>query len=131
MSISRIKQIKQIVKDHPVTDPRGALAAIEQVLAQPKEPKDKGPTPILQLSLVRTNSAVLGCVIKTDPEQLQPKHVTVAIESLIEFGNEKYGQSECNDPECPVHGESAIQSATVSSEELKDLFDKITKGNLQ
>ena len=127
MSNSRLKQIKKIVKKHDVRDPRGALAAIEQVLAQPKEPKDKGPTPILQLSLVRTNSAVLGCVIKTDPEQLQPKHVTVAIESLIEFGTEKYGQSECNDPECPVHGESTKTTST----DLKELFDKITKGNLQ
>ena len=127
MSNSRLKQIKKIVKEHDVRDPRGALAAIEQVLAQPKEAKDKGPTPILKLSLVRTNSAVLGCVIKTDPEQLQPKHVTVAIESLIEFGNEKYGSSGCDDPDCPVHG----TVAPVSSDALKDLFDKITKGKLQ
>ena len=128
MSISKLKQIKRIVKNHDVRDPHGAIAAIEEVLAQPKKPKDKGQTPILQLTLTRTNSAILGCVIKTDHEQLQPKHVTVAIESLIEFGNEKYGQSECNDPECPVHGSNNTQS---TSAELKELFDKITKWNLQ
>ena len=36
MSISRIKQIKRILKEHDVRDPRGALNAIEQVVKQPK-----------------------------------------------------------------------------------------------
>lgn len=126
MSISKLKQIKQIVKTHPVTDPRGALLAITAVLAQPKEPKDeKQLEQLLKLTLYRTKSGTFGCTIATTPETIEAGHVILAIKSLIEFGNEKYG---CNDSDCPVHGGEKVQT---TSTELKDLFDKITKGNLQ
>lgn len=136
MSISSIKQIKRILKEHDVRDPRGALQAIEQVVAQPKAEK---PATVLTLSLIRTGSKTMECIIKTDPEQLLPRHVVAAQDILQQFGEEKFG-GECNDPECPVHGENAKPAEALSTH-LKELFDKFEaeqlsklaakKGNLQ
>lgn len=127
MSNSRLKQIKRILQDD-VRDPRATIKAIAEVVNQPKEPKDKGPTPILQLTLRRSGSNLFECVVKTDPKTREAGHVIVAIESLEQFGSEMYG---CDDPDCPVHGTATIKPMPITSEELKDLFDKITKGNLQ
>lgn len=43
MSISRIKQIKRILVESDVRDPRGTLIAIEAVFSQPKSKKVKKP----------------------------------------------------------------------------------------
>ena len=43
MAISKLKQIKQIVKTHPVTDPRGALLAIADVFCQKNPTKKQKP----------------------------------------------------------------------------------------
>src|SRR5574343_306657 len=98
MSIYRIKKIKRIVKDHDVRDPRGALEAIENVLKQAKEPKAKLPDPVLTLTLTRTGKSTLACIIKSDHEVLKPQHILAAMESLDEFGSEKFGK-DCDDPD--------------------------------
>ena len=48
MSISRIKQIKRILKDHDARDPRGALLAIEQVVAQ-KNTNPRKPVAVIKV----------------------------------------------------------------------------------
>ena len=123
MSISRIKQIKRILKDQDVRDPRITLGAIERVLAQPKADT---PKPILTLTLTRTDKRTLAVVIKSNSEVLEAKHVVAAMESLDEFGQENFGQ--CDDPDCPVHGAEAKRT---TAEPLKEALNKIRKGNLQ
>lgn len=49
MSKSALKQIRAIVNEHDVRDPRGALLAIEKVFDQPKV---KGPKRLLRLDIV-------------------------------------------------------------------------------
>lgn len=133
MSISRIKQIKRILKEHDVRDPRGALAAIEQVAFQPKAEKPEQVEPLLTLTMTRTGKNTMEAAVRFDKENLQPRHVTKAIESLQDFGNDVFG--ECNDPDCPVHGENA---KPTSLNELFKQFEAeaqkaagIKKGNLQ
>lgn len=41
MSKSALKQIRSVIEEHDVRDPRGALLAIENILAQPKAEKPK------------------------------------------------------------------------------------------
>ena len=121
MSISRIKQIKRILKDHDVRDPRDALLAIEQVVAQPKVEKSEqvveGNKPLLQLVLVKTGDKKINVAVKFDSQNLTPRHLGKVIDSLHEFGNDVFG-GECNDPNCPVHGTGAEPA------DLGELFKK-------
>ena len=117
MSISRIKQIKRILKEHDVRDPRGALQAIADVIAQPKPDPIK---PLLQLQLVRTGEKQATSEVKCDRENLKPTHLGFAIESLNDFGNDLFGA--CDDPNCPVHGTNAVAGAGLVS--LGELFKK-------
>lgn len=135
MSISRIKQIKRILKEHDVRDPRGALQAIEQVVSQPKAEKPETTKPLLQMALIKTGPKTLEIAVQFDRDNLQPRHLVKAIESLNEFGNDVFG-GECDDPTCPVHGNAAAAAA----EPLSELFKKFeeaalaankNKGNLQ
>ena len=115
MSISRIKQIKRILKEHDVRDPRGALKAIEQVVAQPKAAAEKPTKPLLQLVLTGAGDKMLNLAVKFDPNNLKPDHVVRVINLLQEFSNDTFG-GECNDPNCPVHGTGAT--------DLGELFEK-------
>lgn len=134
MSISRIKQIKRILKEHDVRDPRGALNAIEQVVKQPKsipltEADKPAAEPLLQLALVRTGPKTVTVTVKFDRDNLAPRHVVKVIESLEQFGSDTFGGEQCDDPNCPVHGTGAT--------DLGELFEKFEeaalnkKGNLQ
>ena len=128
MSISRINQIKRIVKDHPVTDPRGALLAIEQVLAQ-KEPKDGRVISIKVFDVPGSKSALkCGVEIKFSRSRVEPRHLNAALAGITEFGDNLFGSSECDDPDCPVHGaEAGVDSF------IKDQLEKLAKnkGQLQ
>lgn len=119
MSISRIKQIKRILKEHDVRDPRGALQAIKQVVAQPKADKPEqvveGDKPLLQMVLVKTGENRLNVMVKFDSKNLKPGHLVKVIDAMKDFGNDTFG-SECDDPNCPVHGTGAT--------DLGELFEK-------
>lgn len=123
MSISRIKQIKRILKEHDVRDPRGALQAIEQVVSQPKAEKPETTKPLLQMALIKTSPETLEIAVQFDRDNLQPRHLVKAIESLNEFGNDVFG-GECDDPNCPVHGNAAAAGP------LSELFKKFEEAAL-
>lgn len=129
MSISRIKQIKRIIAEHDVRDPRGALFAIEEVLKQKKPAADKQPPkPLFNMTLDRVGNKTT-CTIQFDREKLKPGHVVKAIDLLQEFGSDVFG-GECDDPDCPVHGKNA-EHDVPPSDVLKDMLNSIRKGNLQ
>ena len=95
MAISKLKQIKRIVKDHPVTDPRGAMLAIEMTLAQ-KNPERK-VRPNFRVDVYETDTGfdvkIKGC------DGLRPCHAKAAQQAIKDFIAQK-GQAEGElDPE--------------------------------
>jgi hypothetical protein len=130
MTISRIKQIKRILAEHDVRDPRGALQAIATVVEQKKPAAEKPPKPLFNMTLDRVGNKTT-CTIQFDREKLEPGHVVKGIDLLNKFGSDVFG-GECDDPDCPVHGENKVTG-------LDELFKKFEaeaqkaakKGNLQ
>ena len=95
MSSSKLKQIKQIVRDHDVRDPNGAMLAIEKVIKgsifEPKKEK-----PVFKVEVFDQ-----GEVIKVDVSGLRtakPKHVKCAVKAIKQFIAEK--QKDCDCPAC-------------------------------
>jgi len=76
---NKLKEIKRICADHPVTDPRGALLAIDAVLSR-KNPEKK-IKPVLTVSVFDHGNygyvSLLG-----DKNKVEPKHLTAAIDTL-------------------------------------------------
>lgn len=70
MSISRIKQIKRILANGDVRDPRAALVAIEAIVSQEKPKK---PVPALVFIAERINESRMGVTIKTDKSLTEPE----------------------------------------------------------
>ena len=127
MTIPRIKQIKRILKDHDVRDPRGALQAIEEVLKQKKPAAEKPTKPLINMTLDRVGNKTT-CTIEFDREKLKPGNVVKAIDLLQQFGSDVFG-GEWDDPDRPVHGENKVGG-------LDELFEKfeaatLKKGGLQ
>ena len=94
MSSSKLKQIKQIVRDHDVRDPNGAMLAIEKVL-DAKSPTKK-QKPVFKVEVFDQ-----GEVIKVDVSGLRtakPKHVKCAVKAIKQFIAEK--QKDCDCPAC-------------------------------
>lgn len=73
MSNSRIKQIKHIIANADVRDPRTTLIAIEDVLSQGKPKKAKKPVPALMFIAERINESRMGVTIKTDKSLTEPE----------------------------------------------------------
>jgi len=133
MSISRINQIKRIVKGHPVTDPRGALLAIEAVLDQPK-PADPAKRVVSIKVFDNPGSSKpmqAKIVVEFSNSRIEPRHLIATIASLQDLGNQLFGaEGECDDPDCPVHGKGAATT------DLGELFKQLeaeakSKGKLQ
>ena len=117
MAISKLKQIKRIVKDHPVTDPRGAMFAIEMTLAQ-KNPERK-VRPNFRVDVYETDTGfdvkIKGC------DGLRPCHAKAAQQAIKDFIAQK-GQAEGElDPE---HKARIERAATT----LSDIFAKLNAG---
>ena len=76
MSISRIKQIKRILKDHDARDPRGALLAIEQVVAQ-KNTNPRKPVAVIKVFDQPEGKGQLKSQveIKYSERHLEPRHL--------------------------------------------------------
>jgi hypothetical protein len=91
MAISRIKQIKRILKDGDVRDPRGALAAIEQVLAA--KPARTEPKPVIKLEVIDHGDR--GELRIKSHKQIEPKHIGLAIDGLRDLAIKK--TRECNE----------------------------------
>lgn len=93
MSSSKLKEIKAIVRDFDVRDPRDALFAIEQVLKAKVTGKQK---PVFKVEVFDQ-----GEVLKVDVSgrrTVKPKHTLCAIKAIKQFIAEK--QKGCDCPEC-------------------------------
>jgi hypothetical protein len=88
----KLKEIKRILKEHDVRDPRGCLLAIEKVVFQ-KNPEKK-IKPVLVLTV--TDHDNHGEVEIKSRKDIQPRAVALAIDGLRELANRKSAESgEC------------------------------------
>lgn len=110
----KLDLIKRILIDHPVTDPRGALMAIEKVLAT-KNPK---PDNLLTLRLNQADSGRYQVAIKFNRKKLQGKHINVINNSIDRFAEDTFGPpcEDCNPIKEMVKGDRV---ATTVGELLK------------
>jgi hypothetical protein len=114
-----------------VTDPRGALLAIEAVLDQPK-PTDSRVVSIKVFDNPGSSKPLQAkIVVEFSKNRIEPRHLIATIASLQDLGNQLFGaEGECDDPDCPVHGKGA---ATTDLGELFKQFEAEakSKGKLQ
>lgn len=116
----KLKEIKAIVRDFDVRDPRGAMFAIEQVL-DAEISGTKKQKPVFKVEVFDQ-----GEVIKVDVSGLRtakPKHVKCAVKAIKQFIAEK--QKDCDCPACQAEraaktGEQAVQPGDGS--ELGELL---------
>ena len=131
MSISRIKQIKRILKDHDVRDPRGALQAIEQVVKQ-KSTDPRKPVAVIKVFDQPEGKGQLKSQVEIgySKRRLEPRHLKGAIIATQACGDDIWGgpdEEQGGDPNCPVYGTEALSELLKKFEEAA--LNK--KGNLQ
>ena len=96
MAISKL--IKRIVKDHPVTDPRGAMLAIEMTLAQKNLTKKQKP--VFRIDVFDHEDTI---EVRLDGvDDVSPCHVRAArhaIKELIDSKCDEEAAVKHDDPE--------------------------------
>jgi len=89
MSNSKLKQIKDIVRNFDVRDPRGAMVAIDKILKEkslaPKQPKPSLSIKVFELAGGEINVSLKGVV------GIDPAVVLAARESIDQFGQQEFG----------------------------------------
>ena len=93
----KLKEIRRILTEHDVRDPRGALVAVEQTLNSKNPNPVKKVKPLITASLTKTGKGQ-GEVEVLTAEGFKVKHLIALIESLNHFGNENC-QPELEDKE--------------------------------
>ena len=134
MTISRIKQIKRILKNADVRDPRGALQAIAAVIVQSKPEKaaDQQVQPTKPAVTIRVfndprSDGPLGCGVEIafSRRSIEPRHLKAAMIAAQQLGDKLYADGEqCDDPDCPVHG---VKSGITTLDELFKQFEADAK----
>lgn len=111
MSISRIRQIKRILKEQDVRDPRGTVAAIAQVVATvpPKNGNSKVAVIEVRNEPSGTGPLKTEVTIGFSKSRLEPRHLIAVTLAIKDAGDKLFsGDGECNDPACPVHGSTTL-----------------------
>lgn len=126
---NKLKQIAAILANYDVRDPRAALRAIEQVLVA-KVSKGAKPVAVIKVFDNPESKSALKCgvEIRFSRSRVEPRHLNAALAGITQFGDNLFGSSECNEPDCPAHGaEAGVDSF------IKDQLEKLAKnkGQLQ
>lgn len=125
MAISKLKQIKRIIKDHPVTDPRGAMLAIETVVEQ--ENPERKVRPNFRVDVFETDDGfdvkIKGC------DDLRPCHVKAAQQAIKDFIAKKIAEQDAERGQAegeldPEHKARIERAATI----LSNSFAKLNAG---
>ena len=132
MTISRIKQIKRILKDADVRDPRGALQGIAAVIAQPKPEKAEPAKPAVTIRVFndpRSDGPLgSGVEIAFSRRSVEPRHLKAAMIAAQKLGDKLFADGEqCDDPDCPVHGVKSGIAAMTTLDELFKQFEADAK----
>jgi hypothetical protein len=95
MSNSKLEQIKDVMRNHDVRDPRGAVLAIASILdaksLAPKEPK-----PSLSIKVFELDGDEIRVTLKR-AEGIDPAVVLAARESIDQFRQQEFGAIICDD----------------------------------
>ena len=101
----KLKEIRSILTEHDVRDPRGALVAVEVALNSKNPNPEKKVKPLITATLTQTGNGE-GEVKVITGEGFEPKHLIALIESLNRFGNEKFGECPgCENCQPELEGE--------------------------
>lgn len=101
----KLKEIRRILTEHDVRDPRGALGAIEVALNSKNPNPEKKVKPLIAATLTQTGNGQ-GEVAVVTAEGFGPKHLVTLIDTLGEFGNEKFGECPgCENCQPELEGE--------------------------
>lgn len=124
MTISRIKQIKRILKDADVRYPNNTIDAIRAVVVQPKSEKAEPTKPLVTIRVFNDprsdGSLKCGVEIVFSRRSVEPRHLKAAMLATLQLGDKLFASDEqCDDPDCPVHG---VKGATVTLDELFKQF---------
>jgi len=108
----KLDLIKLILTEHPVTDPRGALMAIEKVLATKKVKPKNSPTNLLTLSVDRIATGKVAIGIKFDRDKLKGRHIDMLHDSIDKFAEDTFGPpcegcEECDPMKEMVKGDTS------------------------
>ena len=113
MALSRIQQIKRVLKEADVRDPRGALIAIEQIV-KTKNPEKK-IEPAIKLEVI--DHGERGELRIRTIKKLEAKHIGLAIDGLRDVAAEKLRERIEGDAGCEGCG-----AASPVKELLSNLF---------
>lgn len=125
----KLAEIKRILRDHPVTDPRGALDAIEGAIKTKSPVKKVRPLLVAKLTANAEGTGGEIEVIVSRKQQFVPNHLRTLIMGLNEFGNERFGG--CGEADCEAcnptaeTGKPFDQADLDRNQELAQMFAKI------
>jgi hypothetical protein len=83
----KLQEIKRILKEHDVRDPRGCLRAIEEVAFRKSMVKPITPEPLLTLTI--TDLGQSGVLKIKSKKTVESKHIHLAIDGLHELADRK------------------------------------------
>jgi hypothetical protein len=119
--MDKLKAIKNILYNSDVRNMRSTLAAIEGVIATPDGP-------VLSINVfddeAGTGPLRVRVEMKSKKSYVQPKHIDATLDALGKYGDKLFGASECNDPDCPVHGTKACIESRATTD-LSELFKNL------
>lgn len=129
MTISRIKQIKRILKDADVRYPNNTIDAIRAVVVQSKPEKAEPAKPAVTIRVFDDprSDKPLGCGVEIafSRRSIEPRHLKAAMIGAQQLGDKLYADGEqCDDPDCPVHG---VKSGITTLDELFKQFEADAK----
>ena len=90
---NKLEQIKRILKEYPVTDPRGAMLAIEVVIET--KPLHKKAKPVLRVDVFDKGTGVMDVIMfGSGPEEnLEPKYVGAVIKAMKSYAAKRAEQA--------------------------------------
>jgi len=124
MSISRIKQIKRILTNSDVRDPRAALIAIEAIVVAKEAEPAKKLKPVFSIHVYDHGNGDISVALEAKNEdKVKPSHGYAAIKALHSYAD-KRAQAEIKEKISPQEGCNGCNPARASIDELFKQFEQ-------
>lgn len=117
--MDKLKAIRHILDNGDVRDMRSTLAAIEGVIGTPD-------VPVMSINVFDDHTGPgplkVRIEMRSKKSRIQHKHIDATLNALGQYGDKLFGSSECDDPDCPVHG---IKAGIRANTDLFELFKNL------
>ena len=122
---NKLKQIAAILANDDVRDPRATLRAIEQVVVA-KVSKGAKPVAVIKVFDNPESKGALKTTVSIEysDSRIEPRHMKAAVLAIKDFAGQRAAE-ECNEPDCPVHGN---EGDSILSELFKQFEEAALKG---